>query len=177
MISSGQKRLNRNDVQKGTRNFIFSFIILCAMAFCVVFLFFKSAEMQKNEIHDDLEAYRSMLGRNEVLNIKLDTIYYKMTQMSNDKTQNDIFLRNSIIEDIQVGRDIIGKDSAADLRQISKLLVQMQPMLTYKNELLKKKMEESSYSRLLKQCIESNTRAETVVRSNARRPGTLLRPR
>lgn len=174
MISSGQKRLNRDDVQKGTRNFILSFIILCGMAFCAVFLFFKSAELQKKEIHDDLEAYRSMLGRNEVLNIKLDTIYYKMTQMSNEKTQNDIFLRNSIIEDIQVGRDIIGKDSAADLRQISKLLAQLQPMLTYKNELLKKKMEESSYARLLRQCIESNTRAEAVVRNNTKIPGKLF---
>ncbi|SFC41965.1 type VI secretion system TssO [Kaistella jeonii] len=173
MISSGQKRLNRDDVQKGTRNFILSFIILCAMAFCTVFLFFKSAEMQNKEIRSDLNAYHDMLGRNELLNIKLDTIYEKMSQMSSDRVSNDMFLRNSIIQDIQVGNQLIAEDSVADLKQISILLKQMQPMLTYKNELLKKKMEKTSISRLLNECMGNDGRVTEGIKKKNKPKGKL----
>lgn len=171
--SSGQKRLNRDDVQKGTRNFILSFIILCGMAFCVVFLFFKSADLQNREIRSDLESYHDMLGRNELLNIKLDTIYDKMSQMSNDKISNDMFLRNSIIQDIKVANQLIAKDSISDLKQISVLLKQMQPMLTYKNELLKKKMEKSSISRLLNECMGNNNKVSEVIKKKNKPKGKL----
>lgn len=173
MISHGQKRLNKGDVQKGTRDFIISFIILCGMAFCVVFLFFKSAEMQNKEIRSDLDAYQNMLGRNELLNIKLDTIYGKMSLMSNDKVSNDMFLRNSIIQDIQVANQLIEKDSTADLKQISILLAQMQPMLTYKNELLKKKMEKSSISRLLNECMGNAGRVSEGIKKKNKPKGKL----
>lgn len=173
MKSYGQKRLNKDDVQKGTRNFIISFIILCAMAFSVVFLFFKSAEMQNRQIRSDLDAYQDMLGRNELLNIKLDTIYEKMSMMSNDKISNDLFLRNSIIQDIQVANQLIGKDSISDLKQISLLLRQMQPMLTYKNELLKKKMEKSSISRLLNECMGNAGRVTEGIKKKNKPKGKL----
>lgn len=173
MLSSGQKRLNKADVQKGTRNFIFSFIILCGVAFAVVFLFFKSAELQNKEIKSSLYSYQDMLSRNDLLNIKLDTIYNKMSQMSSDRVSNDMFLRNSIIEDIQVGNQLIGKDSAADLKQISILLKQMQPMLTYKNELLKKKMEKSSISRLLDECMGNNGRVTAGIKKKNKPKGKL----
>lgn len=172
-MSYGQKRLNKADVQKGTRNFIFSFLILCAMAFGVVFLFFKSAEMQNKEIRSDLELYHNMLGRNELLNIKLDMIYHKMSQMSSDKVSNDMFLRNSIIQDIQIGNQLIEKDSAADLKQISILLKNMQPMLTYKNELLKKKMEKSSISRLLNECMGNAGRVNEGIKKKNKPKGKL----
>lgn len=173
MISSGQKRLNKDDVQKGTRNFILSFIILCGMAFCVVFLFFKSAEIQNKEIRSDLDSYHDMLGRNDLLNIKLDTIYGKMSHMSNDKISNDMSLRSSIINDIQVANQLIAKDSISDLKQISVLLKQMQPMLSYKNELLKKKMEKSSISRMLNECMGNNTRVSAVIEKKNKPKGKL----
>ena len=173
MKSYGQKRLNKGDVQKGTRNFIISFIILCAMAFSVVFLFFKSAEMQNKQIWSDLDAYHDMLGRNELLNIKLDTIYDKMSMMSNDKVSNDLFLRNSVIQDIQIANQLIAKDSIADLKQISLLLKQMQPMLTYKNELLKKKMEKSSISRLLNECMGNVGRVSEGIKKKNKPKGKL----
>ncbi|SFI49690.1 type VI secretion system TssO [Halpernia frigidisoli] len=173
MVTYGQKRLNKGDVQKGTRNFIISFIILCGMAFCTVFLFFKSAEMQNKEIRNDLESYHDMLGRNELLNIKLDTIYEKMSQMSSDRISNDMFLRNSIIQDIQIGNQLIAKDSTADLKQISVLLKQMQPMLKYKNELLKKKTEKSSISRLLNECMGTNGKVTEVIKKKNKPKGKL----
>lgn len=174
MISSGQKRLNKDDVQKGTRNFILSFIILCGMAFCVVFLFFKSAEMQNREIREKHDLYINMLGRSNLLNVKLDAIYDKMVQMSEDRTTNDIFLRSSIIEDIQVGQQLIGKDSIEDLRQISTLLKQMRPMLNYKNELLKKKIEENGINRLLDQCRGQDVTIREGIKKKNKPKGKLF---
>ena len=60
------------------------------MAFGVVFLFFKSAEMQKKEIRADVEAYNDLIERNELLHVKLDAIYDKMYQMSDENIDNDI---------------------------------------------------------------------------------------
>lgn len=173
MISHGQKRLNKGDVQKGTGNFILSFILLCGVAYNVVFLFFKSAEVQNKEITSNLNAYHAMLGRNELLNIKLDTIYTKMSQMSNDQVSNDLFLRNSIIQDIQVGNQLIAEDSVADLKQIAILLKQMQPMLTYKNELLKKKMEKTSISRLLNECMGNEGKVSAGIKKKNKPKGRL----
>lgn len=175
MKSYGQKRLNKTDVQKGTRNFILSFLILCGTTFCTVFLFFKSADMQNREIREDYEAYRNMLGRSELLNIKLDEIYEKMTQMSSDQMQNDVFLRNSIIDDIQVGKELIAEDSATNLKHISILFKNMEPMINYKNELLKKKIEKNNISRLLNECIQKNGTVNTNIQRKNIEKGKLFK--
>lgn len=96
-----------------------------------------------------------------------------MSQMSNDKVSNDMFLRNSIIKDIQVSNQLIANDSIADLKHISILLKQMVPMLTYKNELLKKKMEKSSISRLLNECMGNNSRVTEVIKTKNKPKGKL----
>lgn len=173
MISYGQKRLNKADVQKGTRNFIFSFLILCAMAFGVVFLFFKSAEMQKKQIRSDVEAYNDLIKRNELLYVKLDDIYDKMYQMSDENVDNDVFYITSIKKDIGISNDLIDTDSTADLKQISLLLKQMEPMLSYKSELLKKKIEKNNMERLLRQCLGNDSKVTEKIVKKSKPKGKL----
>lgn len=160
-------------MRKGTRNFIISFIILCGVAFLGVFLFFKSSQMQNRQIREEMEAYRDMRGRNELLNIKLDTIYTKMSRMSDENIENDMFLRKSVFEDIQTAHTMIAQDSVSDLRQITILLNQMTPMLKYKNELSKKKIEERAAYRFLKDCMGNDGRVTEVIRKKYKPKGKL----
>ena len=49
----------------------------------------------------------------------------------------------------------------------------MQPMLTYKNELLKKKMEKSSISRLLNECMGNVGRVSEGIKKKNKPKGKL----
>ncbi len=175
MVSYGQKKLNRDEVRKATMRFVLSFIALSALSFAVVYLFFKSSQVQANNIRSELDEYHSMLGRNELLKVKMDSINYKMSLLSNDKVENDIFLRNSVIEDMNLCRQLIGKDSADNLRHYHTLLKQMQPMLTFKNELIKQKSEEKAAARNLQECIGQVGRISTSMAPRPQRRGNLFR--
>lgn len=164
MISYGQKTLNKKDVRLGTWRFIGSFLVLSAISFLVVFFFFKSAQMQNRDLRKDLDAYHDMVGRNNLLKIKIDSIYYKMTLLNNNKVANDIFLRNQIIEDMSVCKQMIGEDSISELRHYSMLLDNLAPILAHKNELMKLKTDETSISRQLEECLGKVQKVNTQIK-------------
>lgn len=153
MISYGQKTLNKKDVRLGTWRFIGSFLALSAVSFLVVFFFFKSTQVQNRGLRKDLDAYHDMVGRNNLLKIKVDSIYYKMTLLNSNKVTNDIFLRSQIIEDMSICKQMIGKDSTTELKHYSMLLDDLASILTYKNELMKLKTDEMIISRQLEECF------------------------
>ena len=70
MTTTGQQKLNKKDVRKGTLHFFLSFIILCFFSFFSIFLFFKSSEVQKDDIQSELEHYRNIISRNDILKSK-----------------------------------------------------------------------------------------------------------
>lgn len=174
MASYGQKRLNKEDVRKGTLRFIFSFLALTAISFLSVFLFFKSSQLQNKEIRKELDNYNDMIGRNNFLKIKMDTIYYKLSLLSNDKVQNDMMLRNSIIDDLMVSRQLIGKDSADDLKYYATLLKNIEPMLGYKNQLIKLKTDEKNALRSLDNCMGRIEKVTPPSQPKLKKPGRLF---
>lgn len=165
MISYGQKTLNKNDVRKATLRFILTFLLLTGLSFLAVFMFFKSSRMQAKNIQKEADQYHEMLGRNELLKIKMDSIYRKMELLSNDQVDNDIFLRNSIIEDLNVSRQLIGKDSVNGLQHYHQLIQDLQPMLTFKNDLLKLKSEQKAAQRNLEACLKSSGQVSSRIRA------------
>lgn len=177
----GQKKLNRTDVRKATTRFILSFLLLTGLGFLSVFLFFKSSQMQKQEIQSQLNDYQDMLRRNELLKSKMDSVYYKLSLLSNDKVNNDIFLRNSVMEDLATCREIIGKDSTGDLSHYNRLIKNIQPILAFKNQLIQLKAEEKTAQRSLQQClgnissIEIPQAAPAAPERPRRQPGRLFR--
>ncbi len=180
MISYGQKTLNRGDVRKGTWRFIAAFLALTAVSFLAVFFFFKSSEKQNSGLRKNVDAYHDMVGRNNLLKIKVDSIYYKASLLNNNKVQNDIFLANQILEDMEVCQQIIGEDSAGELKHYSMLLKDIEPILAHKKELMKLKTEENAISRQLAECLgkvgKVNTQIKTQQQQQAKPPkGRLFR--
>ncbi|MFN3022012.1 type VI secretion system TssO [Chryseobacterium sp. TY3] len=163
MISYGQKTLNQNDVRNATVKFMLTFILLAGLGFLSVFLFFKSSKMQAENIREELADYQDLLSRNNLLKIKMDTIYTKMSALSQNKVDNDMALRNSIFDDMQVSKKIVGKDSADNFKHYMVLMKNIKPMLTLKNDLLVKKSEEANIDRDLQQCINSSTKVQQKI--------------
>lgn len=166
MASHGQKKLNNDDVRNGILRFIFSFAVLLSISFMSVFLFFKTSKVQKEQIQKELNDYKSVLSRNELLKIKMDTIYYKMALLNSNKVDNDIFLRNSIIEDLQDTKNIMGEDSSASFRQYATLTKNIGKMTVFKNELINITAKERNALRSLNECMGKVGKMTTQMKTN-----------
>ncbi|KFC18393.1 type VI secretion system TssO [Epilithonimonas lactis] len=153
MASHGQKKLNKDDVRNGILRFVLSFVVLLTVSFLTVFLFFRSSEVQKRQIQNELNDYKSVLSRNELLKIKMDTIYYKMALLNSNKVENDIFLRNSILEDLRDNRNIMGSDTAKAFKQYATLTKNIGKMTVFKNELINITAKEQNALRSLNECM------------------------
>ncbi|WP_313376253.1 type VI secretion system TssO [Chishuiella sp.] len=150
--TSGQQKLNKKDVQKGTFNFIFSFIILCCFSFLAIFLFFKSSEVQKDTIQQDVEHYKTIISRNNILQTKLDTIYFKMSKLSKNQVGNEIFLRNSIVRDIKECQIVMGEDSIKEFKQYASLMNSLKKSIQFKDDMMMTNHEEQIALRDLNEC-------------------------
>ena len=166
MASHGQKKLNSNDVRNGMVRFVFSFVILLIFSFLTVFLFFRSSEVQKEQIQKELNDYKSVLSRNELLKIKMDTIYYKMALLNSNKVENDIFLRNSILEDLQDTKNIMGADSSKSFKQYATLTKNIGKMTVFKNELINITAKEQNALRSLNECIGKVGKINSQMKTN-----------
>lgn len=167
MASHGQKKLNKDDVRSGIFRFVLSFTILLIISFLTVFLFFRSSEVQKQQIQKELNDYKSVLSRNELLKIKMDTIYYKMNLLNSNKVENDIFLRNSILEDLQDTKNIMGADTVKSFRQYATLTKNIGKMTVFKNELINITAREQNALRSLNECIGKVGKMNSQMKSNA----------
>lgn len=162
----GQKKLNKDDVRNGVLRFILSFVVLAAVSFLTVFLFFKSSEIQKQQIQMELNDYKSVLSRNELIKNKMDTIYYKMNLLNSNKVDNDIFLRNSILEDLQDTKNIMGADTVKAFRQYASLTKNIGKMTVFKNELINITAKEQNALRSLNECIGKVGKINTQMKKN-----------
>jgi len=166
MATQGQKKLNSDDVRNGIIRFIFSFIVLIAISLMTVFMFFKSSTVQREQIQKELNDYKNVLSRNELLKIKMDTIYYKMALLNTDRVQNDIFLRNSILEDLQDTRNIMGSDSSKAFKQYATLTKNIGKMTIFKNELINVTAKERNALRSLNECIGKVGKMNSQLKSS-----------
>lgn len=163
MISYGQKTLNRKDVRKATWRFITSFLVLTLAGFLTVFLFFKSSNQQNKNMRKDLDAYHNVIGKNEALKIKMDSIYYKLSLLNTDRVSNQIELRNQIFKDLNDSRNFIGEDSLVDLKHYTKLLHDIEPMISFKDELMKLNSHENAVYNQLQDCLGKVGRANAQI--------------
>ncbi len=100
MSSNREKKLNRADVRSGIMKFILSFVVLSGVSFICVFFFFKSYDIQREGIKKEADNYRELLTRSDLLRIHVDSILYRMDQLDINKVNNDIFLRNYIMDNV-----------------------------------------------------------------------------
>ena len=177
MISSGQEKLNRKDVNKGIWKFIFSFLFLSGFSFLSVFLFFKSSEYQKENIQKEVENYKNILNKNELLQSKMEGIYSKMSMIANDKVKNDDFLRDNIVEDIHDCKNIMGKDSVKEFKQYASLLKNINEMVSLKDKLISASLEERAALNNLQECQGRLNIVTSKILNDVPKVGPRRRPR
>lgn len=152
MSSNREKKLNKADVRIGIWKFVLSFIVLSGVSFICVFFFFKSYDIQRQGIQKKSEDYRDLLSRSDFLRIQVDSIFYRMDQLDINKVENDIFLRNSIMDEIRSARDVMGKDTADNFKHYSILMKQIEPMLALKKQIIEVSYKEQVAIRDLSEC-------------------------
>ncbi|MFC5873952.1 hypothetical protein SAMN05443633_101120 [Chryseobacterium arachidis] len=152
MSSNREKKLNKKDVSLGVWKFILSFIVLSGVSFICVFFFFKSYDLQRQGVKKQADDYREMLSRGDVLKTHVDSILYRMDKLNISKVDNDIILRNSIMDNVQDAKNIMGKDSVDNFKHYSILMKQIEPMLALKTEIVKVSYKEQIALRDISEC-------------------------
>jgi hypothetical protein len=163
MTTTGQQKLNKKDVRVGTLHFLLSFIILCFFSFMTIFLFFKSSEVQKDGIQADLEHYRNIISRNDILKSKLDTVYIKMDKLSKNEVENEIFLRNSLVRDIKECQIVMGQDSIKEFKQYASLVNNLRKIVEFKSEMMTTAHQERIALRDLEDCNRKLSESSKVL--------------
>ncbi|MCJ8155668.1 type VI secretion system transmembrane protein TssO [Chryseobacterium sp. SSA4.19] len=152
MSSSREKKLNHADVRIGIWKFILSFIILSGVSFICIFFFFKSYDIQREGVKKEADNYRVLLDRSITLRIHVDSILYRMDQLDINKVNNDIILRNYIMDNIQDAKNLMGKDTADNFKHYSILMKQIGAMMALKKEIITVSNKEQSALRKLSEC-------------------------
>lgn len=166
-MSAGLQKLNKDAVQKGTMRFILSFIVVSALSFLTVFLFFKSAELQNRQIKRDRDDYLRLISKNELIKVQLDTIYKRMSILGTGKSPNEFLLTKTINKNIVETKAIMQQDSVKGFAHYNTLLSQIDDIMNFKRKLTKATGEESAALRDLTIC----TGNETEVSSRLNKPG------
>jgi hypothetical protein len=75
-----------------------------------------------------------------------------MDQLDINRVENDIFLRNSIMDDVRNAKNVMGKDSADNFKHYSILMKQIEPMLALKKQIIEVSYKEQVALRDLSEC-------------------------
>lgn len=177
MSSNREKKLNKSDVRIGIWKFVLSFVILSAVSFTSVFFFFKSYDIQREGIKKQADDYRELLTRSDLLRTHVDSIFYRMEQLDINKVDNDIFLKNYILDNVRDAKNIMGKDSVNNFKHYSILMKQLEPMLFLKTEIVKVSYKEQTALRDLSECRGKVGLANNELRQDPTRKFTGSRRR
>jgi hypothetical protein len=116
--------------------FIAHFTVLSIFIFLSIYMFVNSYAVQRNNIQNDIVAYKEILNKQQVLKSKIDTIYYQMSLQNTGRVNSEVFLGNYISRNIQQTRGIIGTDSISAFQHYSFLLNRLDSILILKNDII-----------------------------------------
>ncbi|BAV05369.1 hypothetical protein SAMN05421788_105176 [Filimonas lacunae] len=126
--------VNYENIKNKTLIFWGYFILLIICAFVPVLLFFKSYNVQKQYIADDILACKKVLNKQIVLHNKVDSLYSLMQMLNANQVRSDLFLEKYIADNKKDITRIIDADSAA-FQHYSLLLTEVDKMLMLKDSI------------------------------------------
>lgn len=149
----GLKRVNNKEIFNSFCVFLTSFVILLTVSFIGVFCFYKSSDLQQDNIEKDVLAYKEVLNKHYALKTKIDTVYYHMSLLSTGKVRNDVFLENYITKDIGQIKALIGEDKEENFKYYSVLISKLDSLLELKNKIIHVSDQENLALRDLNECM------------------------
>lgn len=162
-------KLNASTVRASFFRFLGYFSSLTLLTFLSVYLFLKSNIIQKENIQNDIIAYKETLNKQQVLKSKIDTIYYQMTLLNTGQVRNDVFLSNYISQNIQETRNIIGSDSTSNFKHYSYLLTNLDSLMMLKNQVITISDRERLALKDLNECMSKMSKIKSELHKNPTR--------
>lgn len=153
----------RSNKWRSIFRFLLFFVVLSTLTFVSIYLFFKSYAVQRNSIQKDIISYKEILNKQQVLKLKIDTIYYQMSLLNTGRVKNDVFLGNYISQNIQQTRKIIGADSVTAFKHYALLMNQLDSIVGLKNEMIAIADRERLALRDLTECMGKITKVKTEL--------------
>ncbi|MFZ4861475.1 type VI secretion system TssO [Sphingobacterium sp. Mn56C] len=149
--------------------FMLHFALFTILTFLVIYLFFYSYDVQRKNIQKDIIAYQSILNKQYVLKLKMDSLFYLMGLWNTGKVTNDLALGKYITQNIQQTNQLIGADSISEFKHYALLLKQLDAMLMLKYEIFQISEKERMALRNLNECMGSIKKVKAEIEQDPTR--------
>jgi len=154
------KKLNHKEVLRATFLFWLAFILLLIFSVFPVYFFLKSYQAQNDYILKDLNSYKELLNKYQVVKQKTDTLFNQMTLLNTGKVENDLFLEKYIADNKNEIMHILGDDSVAELKQYSYLMNNVNSMLKQKDTVMVISSKEQLAQNDLLECMNKTRKVK-----------------
>lgn len=130
------KKLNFKEVRRATTMFWCTFLLLLIFSIIPVYFFLKSYQSQNDYIVKDINSYKELLNKHQLLKQKIDSVYNQLSLLNTGKVSNDLFLEKYIADNKNEIVRIIGDDSTKDFKQYGYLMNNIEGILKQKDTLI-----------------------------------------
>lgn len=130
------EKLNHKEVLRSTLYFWATFAVLLLFSFFTVYFFLESYRAQNSYIVKDINRYKEILNKHQLLKQKTDSLYNQLSLLNTGKVDNDLFLEKYIADNRNGIVAIIGADSAKEFRQYAYLMNNVDNMLRQKDTII-----------------------------------------
>lgn len=101
-----------------------------------VYFFFRSCKSQNEYIAKDLNSYKEILNKHQILKQKIDSLYNQLSLLNTGKVTNDLFLEKYIADNKAEISRTIGADSSTEFKSYALLVSNIDNMLRQKDTIL-----------------------------------------
>lgn len=133
--------------------FIVNFIFLIGVCFLGVYFFFETSYQQSKRVERDVLSYKMVLNKQYVLKNKVDTLYYHMRLLNTGKVENNHFLKQYILKEMEEIKTLVNNDSLDNFNYYNVLLTQLDSVLMLKAQLIQIDNKESLALKDLNECM------------------------
>ncbi len=154
------KNLNHSQVILATRYFRLCFIFLIFIGCLPIYFFYKSCETQNEYITKDLNGYKNLLNKHQLLKVKIDSLYDELSLLNSGKVNNNLMLEKYIADNKNEVIKAIGADSISEFKHFTLLMSNIDNILKQKDTILQISNKEQLALRDLQECMNKTRKVK-----------------
>lgn len=154
------KTLNNTEVNYATCIFWISFALLISLTYLPVYFFFKSCKAQNEYITQDLNNYKQLLNKHQLLKVKIDSLYNELALLNTGKVGSDLMLEKYIADNKNEVIKAIGTDSLTEFKHYALLVANIDNILKQKDTILQVTNKEQLASADLRECMNKTRKVK-----------------
>lgn len=143
-----------------TRNFWLCYFLLIFFSCLPVYFFFKSCKAQNEYIAQDLNKYKELLNKHQLLKVKIDSLYDELVLLNTGKVSNDLMLEKYIADNKNEVIKSIGSDSLIEFIHYALLMGNIDNVLKQKDTILQISNKEQLALTDLRECMNKTRKVK-----------------